>query len=57
MIEIPNPFKTVGTSSALAYTRSPGLEILFKPEITLSLFFPYFNVITIVPCTSSFSTL
>ena len=45
---IPNPFKTLGSSSALTYTRNPGLEILFNPVITLSFFSPYFSVKTII---------
>ena len=40
---MPKPFNTFGKSHASAYTRNPGLEILFNPVITRS--FPaYFNV-------------
>ena len=37
-IAIPSPFNTLGSSSALAYTRKPGFEILLIPLITLSPF-------------------
>ena len=47
-IAIPKPLSTVGTSSAFAYTRNPGFEILFKPVITRSFFSPYFKVNTII---------
>ena len=40
-IAIPSPLRTLGISSALAYTRNPGLLILLRPLITLSLDFEY----------------
>ena len=36
MIAVPSPPNTLGSSSLLAYTRRPGLEILLRPEITFS---------------------
>ena len=49
MIATPKPPSTFGIFSTSAYTRSPGLEILFNPEIILSfLSAPYFNAIRIV---------
>ena len=49
MIAIPSPPNTLGSSSAPAYTLSPGLEILLSPVMIFSfLSAPYFNVITIV---------
>ena len=48
MIAIPSPPNTLGSSSAPAYTLSPGLEILLSPVMIFSfLSAPYFNVITI----------
>ena len=35
MIAIPKPFKTLGSLSQPTLTRKPGLEIFFKPEMTL----------------------
>ena len=43
MIAIPKPFKTRGSLSAGAFTRRPGFEIFFNPEITLAPFSAYFN--------------
>ena len=35
MIAIPKPLRTLGSFSALALTRKPGLEIFLQPLITL----------------------
>ena len=35
-IAVPSPPSTLGISSVPAYTLRPGLEILFRPEITFS---------------------
>src|SRR5699024_5173028 len=49
MIATPKPPSTFGRSCVLAYTRRPGLEILFRPVMILSfLSAPYFNVTRIV---------
>ena len=58
MIAIPRPFKTLGNSDALAYTRSPGLLILLSPVMTFSfLLLAYFNVRVILSPLTFFSTL
>src|SRR5699024_11204860 len=57
IIAIPKPSRTFGTSLALTYTLSPGLEILFNPEIIFSPFSVYFNSIVRIPCLLSSSTL
>ena len=56
-IAIPSPFNTLGSSSALAYTRKPGFEILLIPLITLSPF-EYLRVSLSFPCllSSMYST-
>ena len=43
IIAIPKPLRTIGISSFFAYTRSPGLEILLSPVITLSRLSVYFK--------------
>ena len=44
-VDVLIPFKTLGNSDALAYTRSPGLLILLSPVMTFSfLLLAYFNV-------------
>ena len=43
MIAVPSPPSTLGNVSFLAYTRRPGLETRLIPEMTRSLFFPYFS--------------
>ena len=44
MIAIPKPLSTRGSFSHGTVTRRPGLEIFFKPEITLTPFTPYFKI-------------
>ena len=53
---IPKSFKTLGSSSALTYTRNPGLEILLSPVITRSLS-TYFKDKTRMSWTLLFLTL
>src|SRR5699024_128197 len=50
MIAMPKPLRTRGTSSAFAYTRNPGLLLRLIPEMTCSLFGPYFKNIRKIPC-------
>ena len=45
IIAIPKPFKTLGSLSQPTLTRKPGLEIFFKPEMTLVPSLAYFNEI------------
>ena len=46
---IPRPRRTLGNSSAPAYTRRPGLDTRFRPEMTFSLPALYFRAMRMTP--------